>query len=320
MNRPSAEGGTGTGEGVLAPGLANVLAVVVTYNPGDDLAWNLAALRDQVDQVVVIDNGSANHAAIARTAAAAGCEYLGNLQNLGIGAALSQAARLALDRGADWLAMFDQDSLAPPGGLVGLLRLFDRHPQRARIAVLAMSHRDRVTAGDYHHGRDVVEASGDWRSVRTTITSGSLVRTAVFGEVGLFDEALFIDSVDHDFCLRCRSRGYLIIEGRDQVMQHSLGAITTHELLGRRVTCGNYNAIRRYYITRNTLEVARRFAFSETGWAALSVVYLLVDSLMVLLYESQRPAKLAAMAWGLVDFLTRRFGPRSIWSQSSPTR
>src|SRR5439155_25136726 len=92
-----------------ADALENVIAVVVTFNPGADLALNLAALRAQLGNVVVIDNGSADAAGIEMLARAAGCRFVGNPTNLGIAAALSQGARLAMAEGFDWLATFDQD-------------------------------------------------------------------------------------------------------------------------------------------------------------------------------------------------------------------
>ena len=40
----------------------NVIAVVVTYNPTkDELRSLLGSLSPQVDDVVIVDNGSANH-------------------------------------------------------------------------------------------------------------------------------------------------------------------------------------------------------------------------------------------------------------------
>ncbi len=66
--------------------------MVVTYFPGDYLASHLAALYGEVDAVVVIDNGSPGAEEIERVALAAGCRFIGNGANLGVAAALNQAA------------------------------------------------------------------------------------------------------------------------------------------------------------------------------------------------------------------------------------
>ncbi len=172
-----------------------------------------------------------------------------------------------------------------------------------------MGHRDRVTGRPYHAASHVIEETAGWRSVRATITSGSVVRLSALEAAGPFDEGLFIDCVDHDICLRLRARGQLVIESRAQVMDHSLGDITRHRFLWRTVNCTNHSPARRYYITRNTLEVIRRYVFTDPVWALGAAVHLVGNSLATVLYERERAAKFAAMIAGVRDFALRRFGP-----------
>jgi rhamnosyltransferase len=293
------------------PPLTDVLAAVVTFHPGADLAHNLEALRRQAAAVLVIDNGSAGFASVERTAHAAGCQVLRNPDNLGVAAALNQAADLARAQGYAWLATFDQDSAVPDGALAGLLALYASHPDRERIAIMAMSHRDRATGRDYQRGSDVLAEAAKWRSVRTTITSGSLVRCEALDRVGWFDERLFIDGVDHDFCLRCRRAGLLVVEGAQQVMDHSLGAVSLHRLLGRTIACTNHSPTRRYYITRNSLELSVRYAAFDPVWSLRNAVHLVDASLSALMFEDRRGAKARAMIQGAWHFVIRRFGPRA---------
>jgi rhamnosyltransferase len=288
----------------------NVLATVVTFHPGADLMRNLEALRRQAASVLVIDNGSPEFAEIQRQALSSGCESLHNSENLGVAAALNQAAKVARERGFEWLATFDQDSLVPDGALADLLAVYAAHPQRDRIAVMAMSHRDRATGQPYLRGSDVLDERPDWRSVRATITSGSLVRCDVVEKLGPFDESLFIDGVDHDFCLRCRRAGYLVVEGRRQIMDHSMGSVTLRRLFGRTIACTNHSPTRRYYMTRNSLEVSARYAITDGSWSLRNVVHLVDSNLSALLFEALRSEKAMAMLQGAWHFATRRFGPR----------
>lgn len=291
--------------------LGGVLAAVVTYHPGADLADNLAALRGQFAEVLVIDNGSPDFAGVEAVALATGCRVIGNGANLGVAAALNRAARLAHDDGFSWLATFDQDSLVPAGALAALTGVYEEHPQNNRIAILAMCHRDRTTGADYQHGSDVLEQTTDWRTVRATITSGSLVRCEALDIVGPYDDRLFIDGVDHDFCLRCRRAGWLVVEGRRAVMDHSLGAVSLHRLFGRRIACTNHSASRRYYITRNTLALSARHFTVDPVWSIRGAAHLLDSSLCALIFEKDRGAKASAMFWGAFDFARRRFGPHA---------
>jgi rhamnosyltransferase len=247
---------------------------------------------------------------VERQALAAGCRFLGNGRNLGVAAALNQAARLAVAEGRDWLATFDQDSLLDSDALATLLDTGAAHPLRDRIGVLALSHRDRATGRDYHHGFDILEETPAWRSVRATITSGSMVRVSAFARVGLFDEPLFIDAVDHEFCLRLRHCGMLVIEARGPVMEHSIGAARVRRFLGRRIALTNHSPLRRYYITRNSLEVIRRYILRDFTWSIYNLYFLAVGSVIILMLEDRRWAKLRAMAEGVLHVVLRRFGPR----------
>ncbi len=287
-----------------------VLAAVITYNPDQTILQNLEGLRTQVDAIVVIDNGSSDIALIERARAATGSRLVRNGANLGIAAALSQAARMAQREGYDWLATFDQDSLCSLGVVHGLLALYDNHPQRDQIGILATAHCDRAIGRGYHHRLDILVESGDWRSVRSTITSGSLVRVGLFALVGLFDDALFIDAVDHEFCLRVRKHGWLVVEGRHQVLEHSIGDATEHYLLGRRIVCTHHSPLRRYYMTRNQLEVCGRNLLVDPIWAFKGLFQFAASSIVTLVYERDRLAKLRAMLTGVAHFALRRFGPK----------
>lgn len=48
--------------------------------------------------------------------------------------------------------------------------------------------------------------------VDADITSGNLLRKEVFEKVGFFDDSLFIDLVDTDFCMRLNEKGIKMIK------------------------------------------------------------------------------------------------------------
>ncbi len=72
---------------------ADVLAVVVTYNPDSDLKDNLAALRGQVGTVLIVDNASFDRSAIENAASELGCRLIVNALNVGVATAFNQAAQ-----------------------------------------------------------------------------------------------------------------------------------------------------------------------------------------------------------------------------------
>ena len=129
-------------------------------------------------------------------------------------------------------------------------------------------------------------------------------------EIGAIDVGLFIDTVDLDFCLRCRRAGLLVVESREVTLLHSMGDSTLRKILGISIVLTRHSALRRYYITRNQLEMCRRFAFADPRWAMGALWDLAAGSATALLFESGRRAKLLAMLAGTRDFTLRRFGPK----------
>jgi len=290
-----------------------VLAVVITYEPDETLEQNLNVLREQVDCVLVVDNGSSNIEAIETVALRTYCMLIKNSSNFGIAFALNQGASLALAEGFPWLATFDQDSQVTPGMIHGLLSLYQTHPRKNEVGVLVASHRDRATGENYDDPRDIISNEGNSMLMRTTITSGCLVSAAALRQAGPFDNTLFIDCVDHDFNMRCRRQGFLIVGAKQPILLHSLGRTTQHRLLGKRIICSNHTALRRYYMTRNQLEVYARYALFDPVWCAHGVFRLISGSIVALIFEQDRIDKLRGILKGIIHFTFRRFGRLDGW-------
>jgi len=87
------------------------------------------------------------------------------------------------------------------------------------------------------------------------VTSGSLLDLNVFKEIGEFDENLFIDYVDTDYCIRLRKSGYKLIQFARPIMMHSLGI--TKDTLG--YSFYEHSPIRNYYIFRNKLYILTKY-------------------------------------------------------------
>jgi len=287
-----------------------VLGVVVTYNPGPDLRENLTSVRAQVNELLIVDNGSADAHAVEVIGRECGCLVVRNGENLGLATALNQAVAHAKAAGFAWLLTLDQDSRPNPGVVSGLLSLSSRLADNCKVGVVGAGHRDRATGEDYRQLGEVLSQTTDWLEVRTTITSGSLFRVRLFDRTGPFDDRLFIDAVDHDFCLRCRRMGYSIFESRYHHIDHALGEISAVRIGPLTVRTTNHNAVRRYYITRNTLEVCRRYALIDPIWTVRSLAHLLYINLLSIVLERDRLEKMKAEIAGLADFAFGRFGRR----------
>jgi rhamnosyltransferase len=101
------------------------------------------------------------------------------------------------------------------------------------------------------------------------ITSGSVVNLTLFDEIGGFDEALFIDEVDLEYCYRAKTKGYKIIKFTHIFLQHSLGKISYFRSLksGKLTPRTLHSPLRVYYMLRNYLYVAKLYPnqFNESA-------------------------------------------------------
>jgi rhamnosyltransferase len=283
----------------------SVCAVIVSYNPCSDILRNIATLRPQVSSIVVVDNGSSEqNLAILRGARFEyGFELIENGANLGIAVALNIGVREVRAKGCSWVALFDQDSRVEPGFIDSMLTACKNAPNPSKVGIVCPVYLDTSTGIAFPIQRS---KTGE---VLSAMTSGSLIPTELFDRIGTFNEPLFIDYVDIEFCVRTRRAGYRIVQSSRAVLHHSLGRITRHRLLGRWFASTNHSAVRRYYITRNRLRVLWQF-MGDWPWSPKEVRSVLMETIKVVLVEQDRLAKLRNIVLGSVDALRGRMGKR----------
>ncbi|HZY80863.1 MAG TPA: glycosyltransferase [Cyclobacteriaceae bacterium] len=194
--------------------------------------------------------------------------------NIGIAAALNIGLKKAIDENYDWLLTMDQDSVFEPGALENLKQA-------------AFSCDEKTAWVSPTH----ITQKGKSAHRLVAMTSGSMLRVSACKQIGLFEEKLFIDSVDNEYCLRLRKSGFKIHRVDNSVLTHSLGP---------------HNAARRYYITRNMLYVMFKYPiFFPFGSKELIKSFLLI-----LFVEDDKHRKIRSFFIGVIDFLRGRYGPR----------
>ena len=236
-----------------APRESNVWAVVVTHNPASDFEHNIRALTPQVEKVIIVDNQSSPtiQQFVGRVASTYETEIIWAKQNLGIASALNAGVNLALaSNECQWILVLDQDSRVPPDFVATMFNAYDVCPFKHEIALIGANYQLPFRALRSPIGN---RKSPTFREVETLMTSGTLVKSRVFKDCGSFDESLFMDYVDHDFCFRVRRHGLRIIQAINAILQHQLGSPTSHRVFGRNFTTSNYSPNRRYHQARNRL-------------------------------------------------------------------
>ena len=106
--------------------MENLYAVVVTYNRADylrNLLDSFARLGTRPARIIVVDNASSDHTADVVSAALAGglpIEYARLNENVGGAGGFSRGVELALESGAEWLWLMDDDVEVLPGAVEAL--------------------------------------------------------------------------------------------------------------------------------------------------------------------------------------------------------
>lgn len=289
----------------------SVCAVIVTYHPAAEIINNVIALLDQVDEVVIVDNGSGTEAKVllGELSRHHTVSVIYNEQNLGIAAALNIGVRHAQAARHQWVATFDQDSKATSGMIKAMMEAYNAFPEKAIVAGLSPRYQNQST-GQIATSR-LKHADPNtlpYAEVLVVMTSGNLVKTGVFETVGYFNEALFIDHVDTEFCLRCAKSGYKTLEVKDAILLHCIGFPVQHRIFGKLKTTTNHSSLRRYYIARNSIYVYRKFVFAYPAWVIQDATKLIKLMIMLMLFETQRRQKLAAMFRGFIDGALGKMG------------
>lgn len=271
---------------------SKVAAVVLSYKPDAGIIGNIEELAKQAVRVYVVNNSS-DDAATADVLAPLGAHesvvVLDQDGNVGVAAGFNSGMRQALADGFDYVWIFDQDSTVAEGMLTALLSAFDGPGTPVAIAGPALRAEE---TGHLYDG----ESSSGTRDQVSLISSGALFAREALDVIGLHDERLFIDYVDHDISLRARRAGFRVVKVYDTVLDHRFGASVPSTFLGRRIYLSNYSPMRQYYMTRNRVIMVRRYGFGRWFWD--DAAYATKAWIKVLLCEKDRGVKIGAALRG----------------------
>lgn len=288
-----------------------VLAVVVTYQPDMDLlATVLNAVRPQVGGLVVVDNGSDNAQEIATLTAAMRADFHGYDHNRGIAAAQNEGVRRARRGGFSHVLLLDQDTVLGQTVVADLSRQLQNLDKAAAIGPayheINSKKRTRAYRADgilirrIPLGEQVDPVATDF-----IIASGSLLPLDVLDKVGDFNEALFVDVVDTEWCFRARAAGFGSFISPRAVVDHRLGAGTLHVGF-RRIAV--HAPIRNYYWVRNALWLARR-CYTPWAWRLYFISRSLGFLLLYPLFAGERATRFRLILQGIRDGLRGNLGP-----------
>jgi rhamnosyltransferase len=286
------------------PSRQNVVPVIVTRDPDARFRARFNPFADQVDRVLVVDNRSQN-AGLAAVDEFVNSQrnvaLLSNADNVGIAAALNQGCQFAIEQGASWVLAFDQDSVPDRNLIARLTSEWRMLTDPNRVGLIGVNF-------ESPGGKTLLPPGSGMVDARVVITSGSLLNVDAWQKAGPFREDFFIDEVDHEYAIRLRRNGWQVKVTRQVLMTHAMGSPSGPRLGGWQPLLSHHSALRRYYMARNRVLLAREHIGFEPRFVVSQLARSLRESATVMLFEPQKTAKLLAMLRGVVDGLRGRSG------------
>lgn len=185
---------------------------------------------------VVIDNGSGDGSVEVIRQAFPQVRLIANDKNLGFAMGVNQGIGAALENGADYVCLLNNDALLEPNGITELVAeaVSAENIGAVTATIYYEDERNRIWhIGGYerrwlleidHIGRGEIDA-GQLDAVETIDFAPMcclLISRAVFETVGLLDEGFFVYYEDMDFARRVREAGFEMRLAHNAIVWHGV--------------------------------------------------------------------------------------------------
>lgn len=274
-----------------------IYAGIVSYNPDiQRISENIFAIHKQVPEVIIFDNGSNNINHLKKLVNNFdNVHLLESSKNIGIAAALNSLMSWGLEHNYLWMLSLDQDSVCSNEFVEKMKPYLS---VESNLGIVAPVIVDR-NVGIVGHN-----PTSNYAHVKTCITSGCFSNIEAWRVIDGYDESMFIDSVDFDFCYRIRKKGYGVIQVKNVQLLHELGNSKMRKFIFWSIDVTSHSAFRKYYIAKNNVY----YPYKNHLWfhfirGNLRNIWLIT---IVLLYESDKNNKIHAIIKGWKDAYKRR--------------
>jgi Predicted glycosyltransferases len=294
-----------------SPGDAANGIVVVFYRP-DAACVRRANRYADFGRCVVVDNTER-----VQSAEQLGLDdrivYVANGANRGIATGINQGVELLLKAGCSSALIFDQDSEPSTQLLEALPQLLkEEQRQRGRVALIGPAYEDARLGGvapfvrfGYLKLQRVAPVGTQPLEIDFLISSGSCINLAAWRDIGPMDDALFIDFVDLEWCVRARSKGYAVLGAPGLRLAHELGGEPVR-VFGRQYP--SHSPLRHYYLFRNAVALIKR-SYIPWTWKSTELVKFPIRLAIYGLFLQPRLSHLRMASVGIWHGLTNRMGP-----------
>jgi GT2 family glycosyltransferase len=297
--------------------LPHVTTIILNTNRREDTLACLDSLHHSVypeNKIIVLDNHSIDGSVEAIHAKFPDVQIIALAENLGYAGNNNVGIDIAIDQGAEWVFVLNEDTILDPGCISNLIEVGESDPRIGIIGPMV-----------YHYDEpDVIQSAGGmlgpyWESIHLAKNEKDIgqfvgphpvewisgcaimVRSAAIQQAGTIDERFFYYWEETEWCLRIGKAGWRIV--------HVPGAKIWHKGVQR-----DYHPKPSvtYYSTRNRLLMLAKHQAPLRVW-----VYVWLQILRTLTSWTFKPKWRSmhdhrdAMWKGMADFIGSRWGQMS---------
>ncbi len=267
-----------------------ISAVVVLFKPSDETYQNIQSYIRKVERLYVVDNSPEPSEIVDRLLQEEKVKLLSSSVNIGLAEAYNLGLKSAQQDGCRWLMTMDQDSFFKSKQLKRFFLYFSQVSKES-LGVYAPLHNPKFLS---------IERE---KSVTVLMSSASIINVVAALEAGGFDEALFIDEVDHEFCLRAGLSGYAVLQNCQVYVDHKLGENLQN---GKK----KYSGTRLYYMVRNHLYIRKKYEEAYPDYFNERDRYMRKFIAGQLRHHQRKLHRTAMVFLGIWDYIWGRMGKR----------
>lgn len=243
------------------------VAIIVTFQPDVLKLINLLdAITLQVSYVVIVDNSSRIEVLEKfRDKVLNNTHWILLETNYGVAKAQNIGISWAIEQKATHVILLDQDSMPECNMVTHLHDALNSLAQRGEL-VSAIGPCYKDISGKFAKFVKLSRWGFQYsycdklKIIKTDflISSGMLIPISSINVIGLMEEALFIDYIDTEWCLRAKSKGYETYGACDAIMTHTLGMTQQKVWFFYWRFFNSHDSFRYYYIFRNSCLLLQR--------------------------------------------------------------
>lgn len=280
-----------------------ICGIITLYHPTTNNLHNINSYISYIDKLFIIDNTPLNNT-ITKSKTIQNypnTQILSTGKNLGIAAALNLGIHEGLKNRYSWLLTMDQDSWFDPEQAERFFSSLAEQDSQT-TAIISPAHKETHNNNDPCHYEKKTEV----------MTSGNILNLGLAEKIGFFNEDLFIDSVDHDYCLKANLMGFDVLQATNCHLQHTIGKNFSGSFFFgiRKRTFALHSPKRLYFIVRNGLYIIHTYGKDFPTYTHTLGRHIRVRVSKSIRYGRKRLEYIKYTLKALYDYKCRKFGNR----------